>query len=80
MPVFATLKTTWNSLGRCFDFQRHCTTVPTQPIIKVSGAFKSAMPMNTNRKQTDMVPRIPGRLTFSPAARADRIEIEAEAV
>ena len=73
MPVFAMLKIAWDSLGRCSAFQRHCTAVPTQPNIKVSDAFKSAMPTNTNRKQTGMLPRIPGRLTFSPAARADRM-------
>jgi hypothetical protein len=38
---------------------------------KVSGAFKFAMAMNTNRKPPETLPRIRGRLSFCPAASTD---------
>ena len=72
MPVFATLKITWAGRGLCLAFQKHCTRVPMQVMATVSPRDISAMPIRPNRKQTDMVLGIPGRLTFMPAARVDR--------
>ena len=45
-----------------------CTTIPRQPISKVSPRLNSATPMSTNKKLMDMVPVTEGSWILSAEA------------
>src|SRR6185295_7299666 len=65
------LNTTWNSLGRVLDLHRHWIRLPVHPMISVDGKSSSTMPIRMNKKFTDMVPVMVGRVTLRADAMAD---------
>src|SRR5260370_42298193 len=64
--VLAALKATLIAWRRSFVFHTYCHKAETQPTISVSIRDSLERPRRMNRKFTERIPFIAGRLTFIP--------------
>jgi len=62
--TFATLKISWMGRGFILARQKLCVKAQTVPMMSVSGKLSSTIAASTKTNNTDIVPVIPGSLTF----------------
>src|SRR5579872_731794 len=68
IDALAMLNNIWTTRSFLVECQKYCTRTAEQPVTSTSGSVSDTMPMSTKKKQTEMVPVMPGRCSFRPEA------------
>jgi len=66
-----TLNRSREGRGHPEPLKKHCAVIARQPMMSVSLKFSSTIPIRMNRKFTETVPLISGRLTLSREATSE---------